>query len=591
MIDQFSIRTANTVAASIFTFAALLLIANRLPVQGVLSAAIIVPISAGVTLLLVFASDGWRSTRVALYALLAFFAVLAIWAFGTQSLYPVGHDGYVYHLPAIWDLAAGWHPFFTPHNNIWIDSYPTGYWALQSYIVATTGLPFAGLALLGGLAIFVGLQAFAFFNGRLSSQRPRVRFVAALIIAGLVIANPVVLIQIQTHYVDAPLYIVGTAIVFFMLTDAIEPNRLAKWGVCGGIILFLNIKTSALYFGPLIIFGGFVMELILNKANLRLFPRVIDWFKSKGILYAAAGIFAIVAIGYKPYVTNILDHGALLYPQSDEIMDGNTPMNVKGPMPAPMKFLYGVFAKTEDNLWGVPTEEEIHLKFPGTFQIKEFIAPYFDIRRGGFGPFFSLALILSLISYAACRIVARNTELYSWSREGDAIAGLGGVLLVSSMFFPESWWARYIPFAWLSCIFFVLPAFYLKGAKKSVVIVRTLSVIAVLSLIGCVLSGGLGALRQHYHSYNRTLPIDVMEEYSVVELTLVKDIRVFQDYQSKSQSDAVAVWASILQRRGVNTIEQPNFNHEKCLLDGYFLGGVIWCVPKEATKKSGTTAE
>lgn len=591
MIDQSSTRNANSAAASIVIFSTLLLIANRLPLQNVLSAAIIVSFSAGATLLLVFMTDGLRSTRVALYALLAFFAVLAVWAFGTQSFYPAGHDGYAYHLPAIWDLAAGWHPFFTPHNNIWVDSYPTGFWALQSYIVATTGLPLAGQALLVGLTIFVGFQAYGFFNERLSFQRPSVRFFAALVFAGLVIANPIVLTQIQTHYVDAPLYIVGAAIVFFMLTDAFEPNRLAKWGVCGGIILFLNIKTSALYFGPLIIFGGFVMELILNKANLRLFPRVIDWIKSKGILYAAVGILAIVAIGYKPYVTNVLDHGALLYPSSDQIMETNTPTNVQGAMPAPMKFLYGVFAKTEDNLWGVPTEEEIHLKVPGTFQIKEFIAPYFDTRRGGFGPFFSLALIISLVSYAACRIVTRNTKLYSWSREGDAIAGLGGVLLVSSMFFPESWWARYIPFAWLSCIFFVLSAAYLKGAKKSVVIVRTLSVIAVLSLFGCVVSGGLGALRQHYHTYNRTLPIDAMKEYSVVELTLVKDPREFQDYQSKSQSDAVAVWASLLRRRGVNTIEQPNFIHEKCLLDGYFLGGIIWCVPKDATKKSGATAE
>src|SRR5690606_35451573 len=109
-------------------------------------------------------------------------------------------------LTAIWDLADGWHPFFSHHNNIWVDSYPSGYWAIQSFIVSLTGLPFAGMSLLLALALLLAVQAYGFFHDFLPIDNSRWRVAAALQLAAIVAGNPVVLVQIHTHYVDAALY-------------------------------------------------------------------------------------------------------------------------------------------------------------------------------------------------------------------------------------------------------------------------------------------------------------------------------------------------------------------------------------------------
>src|SRR5690606_34676925 len=292
---------------------------------------------------------------------------------------------------------------------------------------------FAGMSLLLALALLLAVQAYGFFHDFLPIDNSRWRVAAALLLAAIVAGNPVVLVQIHTHYVDAALYVIGAAIVFFLLTDAFEGNRLARYGVMAALVLLLNTKTSALYFEPLIVFGGFLMEITLNRAAR---PGLIaEWIREKGIAYVLVAIFSIVVIGYKPFVTNILDHGALLYPDSARIMETNTPRNVEDPMPVLVKFFYGVFAKTEDNHYGIPIDAPITLKIPGTVSKSEMIAPYFDIRRGSFGPFFSVALIACLLAYGVSRIASGRKGEPLLRRRSDAIAVFGAALFLMSAFF------------------------------------------------------------------------------------------------------------------------------------------------------------
>lgn len=573
-------KNVNSAAASLFIFLAVLLTISRADIYGVIPHLFQVGLAVGITATVLVGLGDRKSLLAVFLAIAGFFAILATWAYGTQPFYPAGHDGYVYHITAIWDLANGWHPFLTPNNNIWVDSYPTGYWTLQSYLVSVTGLPMAGQALLIGLMAVLGLQSLAFFYEKISRPWARFNIGAAILFSIMVVANPILLTQIQTHYVDAPLYTVGASLVFFLISDVTSRGRTAWIGAIACIIILLNIKTSALYFTPLILFSGFLMELFVQRVPTKLIRRAIQWIGKRGIYYGLAGVFGILVIGYKPYVTNILDHGNLFYPPSAEIMNKNTPVNVQNPMPAPEKFFIGLLARTEHNRYGIPVEAPINLKIPGTFTLAEFKAPDFDTRRGGFGPLFSLALIASLFAFFASRIATYRQNMAISQLQSGGIAVFGFTLLVISVFFPEPWWARYVPFLWLTPIFLALTPLFFELTGKSRYFAQITVAITVISLLGCILSATLGAARQHKQTYERFAPLEQMKMAPVVELTLIEEVRKFSDYQSKSQSDAATVYAEILEGEGINTTITKVFDEETCLQSGYFFGAVLWCIPK-----------
>ncbi|WP_293963902.1 hypothetical protein [Sneathiella sp.] len=570
-------RFANIGASSIFLFLAFLLALSRLAPTGFSFPALFVSASIVLVLIVVFALKGKSGLFPALSTIVAFFAVILIWGLATRSLFDPGYDGYSYHLSAIWDIGTGWNPFLSSHNNIWIDSYPNGYWTLQSYIVALTGMLLSGQALSTGLLATVALLAYGFFLETLSKQERPFPHIQALLFAGIIVANPVAFGQLMTHYVDGPLYLFGSALVLFMLLDANSPNHLARWSVICCIILMVNTKTAALYYTPLIVFGGFLYEIIRQKPDDLIMQRVFQWIGRKGLLYGFAFIFGVAVIGYKPYVTNVADHGKLLYPSVDRIMDGNTPSNII-PLSVPMKFVYGIFSSTEDSSY--PIDAPVELKIPGTFSLSEFKILQFDTRRGGFGPFFSLALITSILAYLGCRMAARNRASFGWRREGDAFAAFGAILFISSMFFPESWWARYVPFIWLSAMMFAATPIFLTGKGNLTLFIRAMSVIALLSFIGCILAGTVGSARQMYHGYKQSVVVNSLKDYPVIELSYYWDSVIDGDFQSNSQSDAAEIYAQIMEERGIRTETVDNYVKSNCEASGYLFGGIIWCAPK-----------
>src|SRR5690606_34308728 len=156
-----------------------------------------VPVGVDVALSVVFClavfhlSFGYRALLIALLAIAGFIALLLLWAYGTSFLFSPGDDEYAYHLTAIWDLAAGWHPFLSAHDNIWVDSYPSGNWVLESYIVALTGLPLSGQSLTTGLAAVLAVQAYAFFYDNLPDGHGGWRPFGAILLALVVIGKPV----------------------------------------------------------------------------------------------------------------------------------------------------------------------------------------------------------------------------------------------------------------------------------------------------------------------------------------------------------------------------------------------------------------
>ena len=581
------IRSFNILAAYIYIFLAILLTASRIPNTGYLSPFAVFILAIAITCLLVVISRGVKSGLAALGAITGFCALIALWAVATQALYSPGDDEYIYHIHAIWDIAAGWHPYFSPHNNIWVDSYPSGLWAIQSYIVSLTALPMSGQALLIGLIAVTALLACSFYMERIAPVFPLSPTLAAVFFSGLVVANPVVLTQIMTHYVDAPMYLIGAALAFFLVLDAFEDNRLARWAAISCVILLLNTKTAGLYFTPLIIFGGFLMELFLRKGEARTLTRVSQWLRDKGVHVGLAAAFAILIVGYKPYVTNVVDHGALIHPPSHEIMGYNVPSNIIA-LSIPEKFAYGLLAKTGESRWPVQLDAPVELKIPGTFNLEEFRVLRYDTRRGGFGPFIALAFLAAVGAYATARLSARKGAAYGWQRSGDALAIMAAALLISSIFFPEPWWARYIPLLWLGIILLALSSLMLTGRGSGKIVSRALLGVTIISLLGCIAAGAAGAVRQNMHTYYNSFQIEKMRQFPIIELYGKIDIRITKDQHSHSTGSEAQTWQRLLEARGVTTRigGQPR-GKQKCELDGVLAGNLYWCAPKAPQMPAG----
>ena len=569
-------RFAKVGSSAIFLFLSVLLIISRFPATDTVHPLMFLAAAMVLVLLAFRLGLESKASLMALIAIVGFWAVIAIWSISTQFLYDAGHDGHSYHLTAIWDLAKGWNPFLSSHDNIWVDSYPSGYWALQSYIVSMTGLLLSGKSLTIGLMAAVALLAYGFFVDHVSDRVTRFNNLWALLFALFVIANPVALTQIMTHYIDGSLYLLGSALALFLLSDTYSGDRLAKWSALGCIILMVNTKTASLYYVPMIVFASLMAGWVLKNAETSHFQYIFSWIKSRGILIGLAFVIGITVIGYKPYVTNVVDHGNLLYPSVDKIMATNIPENLEE-LSVPVKFFYGIFSRTEDSVWPVLVTAPVHLKIPGTFQISEFKDLDFDTRRGGFGPFFSLAFLLSIAVYAYTRLTtSRGNEARS-RRKGDALALFAFILILASIFFPESWWARYVPFTWLAVLLITVSTLFLRDQGKLPITSRILIGIIALCFLGNVTAAILGSLRQSWHTYQRTAVIENMKQYPIIEITLIHDPRVIKDHQSTAITYSDRTWATLLRERGIEARITTEFRKEECEISGFFDGNILWC--------------
>ena len=107
-----------------------------------------------------------------------------------------------------------------------------------------------------------------------------------------------------------------------------------------------------------------------------------------------------------------------------------------------------------------------------------------------------------------------------------------------------------------------------------------MSIIALLSFIGCIVAGTIGSARQMYHAYKQSVVVNNLKDYPVIELSYYWDSVINGDFQSSSQSDAAEIYAQIMEERGIHTEIVENYVKNNCEASGYLFGGIIWCAPK-----------
>lgn len=376
------------------------------------------------------------------------FAVMFLLALAAVTVfYDKSFDGRAYHQETILQLMDGYNPIYGSLDEakvpgaLWINHYAKGCESVAAVLYALTGnietsKVFGLVFLLSNIALGISVL------GRWGRLPRGFATVVSLILA----LNPVVVNQVWTHYVDGPMASLLLAAVWVSFLLVQDRSRLWLVALVPITIALCNVKFTAMVY-LFLVFAVLGVALFRSKAFQVLWASVV--------VSALAVVLALTVVGFNPYVTNTLQHGNPLYPLAGEgkvdIMTFNIPPEFL-PKSMPERFVMSFFGKTANMASDNP--EKYKAKIPFTVEKDELLTMVkFDIRIGGFGPFFSgialVSLALFLFHWGWIGVQIRRRRL-TWAQVGPQLwlAALAAVTTASIFLLPEYWWARYVPQMW-----------------------------------------------------------------------------------------------------------------------------------------------
>lgn len=375
--------------------------------------------------------------------LFLFYIIIVILGIINNYVWDSSYDSLSYHQEGIIRLKDGWNPFYEQNGDIdkWVKHYTKAPWIFAASIYTITGRIEAAKVLTILLPIIIFLLGFAFLY-LVTKKKKIVSLLGALLLA----INPVNVSQMFTYYVDSILgiYIIILIITLFLILF-FEDLFYFKYFALINIATFLvNIKFTGLAYGGVILGIFTICNFIYSKKeyNIKLVSFLIISF-----------IFAVIIIGFNPYVTNTLNEGNPLYPLSGknkiDIMTNNTPE----------EFRYdGEFEKAFKALIATPSVDNKVGKGPKSFseifEIKEGTKTIYaaaDPRLRGFGIYSIIFLPLAFIFLIYLMIKCNNKKL----RTSIMLLLMGLAFVI--IYCGDFWWARYISFIWaIPVIIYVL---------------------------------------------------------------------------------------------------------------------------------------
>jgi hypothetical protein len=347
-------------------------------------------------------------------------------------LWDYSHDGAWLYLPATIALAEGWNPFFETTGNVWIDSYPHGIWSLRAaFDVATFGFDLGRVT--NVMFSFSSYWSLQYWIAGALRDRLTVLDRALIVLAAF---NPIVIGELLTNLVDGVLCSLSLSLLCYLMLSQKEAHKYALLGAASTCILLVNTKLSGLPFALIMISCALLVHWIYAGLSFA-------WFKLENvriITLVAVGLVSVGLVGYRPYVTNVIDHGAVIYPPPDKILSVNIPPNLRRADHL-TKLAHALFAQTGAANVG----DDSVLKWPVQIRLSEFAASSGVAHSGGFGPFFGLFLL----STVACFISSLGRTTGQLHHE---FLLASGIIIFSCVIFPEPWWSRYIPMLPVSLI-------------------------------------------------------------------------------------------------------------------------------------------
>lgn len=351
-------------------------------------------------------------------------------------------DGQAYHLAGVLALADGWNPVWgAPRHHYLVDFVPKSAWFVEALIFAATGSLESGKAVhLIALTATAALWYAAAFSLGLNRWR-------SAVVAILTALNPIAISQCLTFYVDG---LVGS---FF---SAMLAMTLMWWKTNDRLWLIVLGMTGA--FLSTLKFNGLGLAGLL-AASLMVAVWAVDRTRLRALLGAGAASVALaVVLGINPYVTSALRYGNPFHPLFGTPEPGIEFVYSRNAAflaePAPLRLVTSILARSTNDSERMP-----RLKPPFTVHIDELGAfTDADTRIGGWGPFFSGALLLA----GVLLITSRGAPAASVN------AIVQGLICFSVLPAEQSFWARYSAHLWLAPALTLMVGIEAKGRLNRV---------------------------------------------------------------------------------------------------------------------------
>jgi len=354
-------------------------------------------------------------------------------------------DGWSYHQPAVIALIEGWNPIKEPDLKLWWESVKTAkeyklvlgdlgsnfrwvtHYAKASWIMSAVIAKITGNI---ESAKFINLLAIiaCFFNAYKLFKSFNISLFSAVVFALLYAANTIAISQFTTAYIDGFL----GSIFGILLASSIlwlKNHKLEDaFNILFSSLILINIKFSG------IAYLGIVYAMIL--IGVFIFRRSAIY---KTVVLLGSSFTIGICIGYNPYLVNLKDHGYLFYPLNE--------VDILARQVAPeflqknriVKFFWSMYAKVDNSGQDLPK-----IKFPLTVSKSErnLFRYVCDIRFSGFGPLFGFIFTVFLF----CTIISLKDIFKSIELKLISLALF--TIIIATILFPESWWARYVPQLW-----------------------------------------------------------------------------------------------------------------------------------------------
>ena len=385
-------------------------------------------LAAALAIVLRAPGDAALRSALALLATLAGALTLSWLVIDTQF------DSQRYHAAGVEALLRGWNPYADPPvagpTATWTNHYPKGVWMMAAALIDATGSYETGKAVnpILAAAAWAACAAWLLHLGFVRA--------AAIAIATLLVANPIISTQLLSLYVDGAL--AATAIAFLAcaaLALAGVSRRISLATAACLALLLPTMKFTGIYFGAaslvalglIAVFGGRGRHAVLPLAGL-----------------ALALALGTAVLAFNPYVTNWITAGHPLHPvlgaaAAPIIAVQEMPELQRWPLP--IRMLLSVASRSAQIAGGPIPLKPPFLIFPGEVTI--LWMP--DLRLGGFGPWFSGGVLLA--GLAVGRRWGRGV-----SPAGRELLMLAGSLAVICSVVPGGWWARLVPLLWAAPI-------------------------------------------------------------------------------------------------------------------------------------------
>lgn len=391
------------------------------------------------------------------FSFFIFIVVFLISILISISVVDTSYDGMRYHAAGVVAVKDGW-DFFTqpaPQSELgkpyakWLAIYPKALWVIGCNFYQATGF-FEASKAVNWIGFFISF-AFAFKLGFQLGLKEKQSY----LLSALVSFNPITTAQILTFQQDGFMASLILTAICILIGSFYSPSRLQGIMLALLLVIIINIKTTGVVF-MVILLGGFIAWKVYMKQCI------------KYISYPIFGLFlGFCVAGYSPFTNAFLKTGNPFY---GVVGNGAVPFEqLNQDLLHKNRFILffaSVFGRSER----VPNE--INLKVPGSVNAREVREIADSSRFSGFGPLFSLALVLSL---------AGSILYFGMKCKGSAaLAFILSVLLFATIVHPAAWWARYVPHFYLIPIVFIVYSWLVVGRN---VYGRALSIITIIVLL------------------------------------------------------------------------------------------------------------